>query len=61
MKMPSFRGNRRGVSLIETLFAVVLISTVGVIIAELLHKNTINLAWNRQTRKAAALASMTRD
>src|SRR5258706_6167351 len=58
MKMPSFSGNRRGVSLIETLFAVVLISAVGVIMADLLHKNTINLAWNRQTRKAAALADM---
>src|SRR5438552_1402601 len=58
MKMPAPWGNRRGVSLIETLFAVVLISAVGVIIAELLHKNTINLAWNRQTRKAAALADM---
>ena len=50
--------NNRGVSLVETVVAVFLMASVGVIIAELLHKNTVTLLWNRQTRKASALADM---
>ena len=58
MKMPPCMANRRGVSLVETLVAVALISSVGVIMAMLLQKNTANMVWNRQTRKAATLADM---
>jgi prepilin-type N-terminal cleavage/methylation domain-containing protein len=50
--------DQRGFSLLETLVAVVLISVVGVIVGQLLQRNTMNMVWNRQTRRAAALADM---
>jgi type II secretory pathway pseudopilin PulG len=50
--------SRGGFSLVESVVAVVLISAVGMIVVQLLHKNTLNLIWSKQTRKAAALADM---
>jgi type II secretory pathway pseudopilin PulG len=50
--------NKYGFSLVESMVAVVLVSAVGIIVVQLLHRNTLNLLWNRETRRAAALADM---
>jgi Tfp pilus assembly protein PilV len=50
--------NNHGFSLLESFIAVILISVVGIVVAELARRNTMNLVWNRQMRKAAALADM---
>jgi hypothetical protein len=50
--------NKKGFSLVECLVAVLLISAMGIIVVQLLHRNTLNMLWNREVRRAAALADM---